>query len=205
LEQAASALSQALINQALIGEVFGQASIAAWSFMAIAVFALGLTLYFAIRARTRQVDLERAVQTFQSLDIEAFGNLVDSDEEAFLRANLPPTKFREIKRQRSWAALMYAWEAGRAASGLAKFGQAAQRSPDPKIAASGFQIAENAFRLRLQTIRACFYLLTEILFPDQRRRARPQLVDQYERTSETLLRLTGFSSGRHAVARSKSA
>ncbi len=94
--------------------------LAAWILVAVAFFALGILVYIAVRSRTRRLDLEKAdlekaVQAFRSLDIEAFRNLVDSGEEAFLRNNLSPRKFREIKRQRAWAALIYAWEAGRAA------------------------------------------------------------------------------------------
>jgi hypothetical protein len=185
MEQGVSTISQAMISPALI---------AAWILVAVAFFALGILVYVAIRRRTRPADLEQAVQAFRSLDIEAFRNLVDSAEEAFLRNNLSPKKFREIKRQRAWAALIYAWEAGRAATALAMVGQAAQRSSDPKIAASGLQVAENAFRLRLQTIRACLHLLTEILLPDLQSRALPPLVDQYERAAETLFRLGRFSS-----------
>jgi hypothetical protein len=196
MEQGASTISQAMISQAMI---------AAWIFVAVALFALGILVYVAIRNRTRRVDLEAAVQTFRSLDIEAFRNLVDAAEEAFLRNNLPPKKFREIKRQRAWAALIYAWEAGRAATALAKIGQAAQRSSDPKIAASGVQVAESAFRLRLQTIGASLRLLTEVLLPDLESRPVPPLVDQYEQAAETLFRLGRFSSGLPGFVRSKSA
>jgi hypothetical protein len=173
--------------------------IAAWILVAVAFVALGIVVYVAIRSRTRRVDLEKAVQAFRSLDIEAFRNLVDSGEEAFLRNNLSPKKFREIKRQRAWAALIYAWEAGRAATVLARVGQAAQRSSDPKIAASGIQVAENAFRLRLLTISASLRLLTGILLPDWSSRSLPPLVDQYERAAETLFRLGRFPSGRHGL------
>jgi hypothetical protein len=186
LEHGAATLAQGLISQGLI---------AAWILVAVAFFALLILLYVAIRNRTRRVDLEKAVQAFRSLDIEAFRNLVDSAEEAFLRNNLSPRKFREIKRQRAWAALIYVWEAGRAATALAKIAQAAQRSSDPKIAASGVQVAENAFRLRLQTIAACLRLLTEILLPDLQSRPLPPLMDQYEQAAETLFRLGRFSSG----------
>jgi len=195
MEQGVSTLSTAMISPAMI---------AAWILVGVALFALGTLAYVAIRNRTRRVDLERAVQTFRSLDIDAFRNLVDAAEEAFLRNNLPPRKFREIKRQRARAAFIYAWEAGKAATALAKIGQAAQRSPDPKIAASGVQVAENAFRLRLQTIAACLHLLTEILLPDLESRSAPPLVDQYKRASETLFRLGTFSSGAHGLVRSKS-
>ena len=196
MEQGASTISQAMISQAMI---------AAWILVALAFFALGILVYIAIRSRTRQVDLEKAVQAFRSLDIEAFRNLVDSGEEAFLRNNLSPKKFREIKRQRAWAALIYAREAGRAAAALAKIGQAARQSSDPEIAASGIPVTENAFRLRLQTIGACLHLLTEVVLPDLRSPALPPLVDQYERAAETLFRLGRFSSRVQGSVRPKSA
>lgn len=180
-----------------------QGLITAWTLVAIAFSVVGILVYIAIRSRTRRVDLGKAVEAFQSLDIEAFRNLVDSTEEAFLRDHLSPKKFREVKRQRAWAALIYAWEAGRAATALAKIGQAAQRSSDPKIAASGVQVAENAFRLRLQTVRACFHLMTEVLLPDLPSRSLPPLADYYERASETLFRLGRFPSGVPGLARSK--
>jgi len=180
LEHGVSALAQGLITT--------------WVLVAVASIALAIQVYVAIRNRTRRVELEKAVQAFRSLDIEAFRNLLDSAEEAFLRNNLSPKKFREIKRQRAWAALLYAWEAGRAATALAKIGQAAQRSSDPKIATSGVQVAESAFRLRLQTVRACPRLLTEMLLPDLQSRSLPPLVDQYERAVETLFLLGRFSS-----------
>ena len=189
-------MAQAMISQAMI---------AAWILVAVAFFALVILAYVAIRSRTRRPDLEGTVQAFRSLDIAAFRNLVDSAEEAFLRSHLPPKKFREIKRQRAWAALLYAWEAGRAATALAKVGQAAQRSLDPEIAASGVQVTENAFRLRLQTVRVSLRLLTEVLLPGLSSRSLPSLADQYERTAETLFRLGRFPSAVHGMARSKSA
>jgi hypothetical protein len=196
MEQGTGTLGPAMI---------GQAPIVTWILVAVAFCALVILAYIAIRNRTRRVDLEGTVQAFRSLDIEAFRNLVDSAEETFLRNHLPPKKFREIKRQRAWAAFLYAWEAGRAATALAKVGQAAQRSLDPEIAASGVQVAENAFRLRLQTVRVSLRLLTEVLLPGLSNRSLPSLANQYERTAETLFRLGRFPSGAHGLVRSKSA
>jgi len=160
-----------------------QGLVTAWSLVAVAFFALGILAYLAIR-RTRRVSSEEAAQAFRSLDIEAFRNLVDSAEEAFLRDNLPPKKFRQIQRQRARVALMYAWEAGKAASGV--------------------QVAESAFRLRLQSMGACLHLLTEVVFPNLQSRSVPHLVDQYKQTAETLFRLARFSAGERSLVRSKS-
>jgi hypothetical protein len=196
LEQGAATLGQALI---------GQAMIVTWALVAVAFLALVTLVYIAIRNRTRRVDLEGTVQAFRSLDIEAFRNLVDPAEEAFLRDHLPPRKFRDIKRQRAWAALLYAWEAGRAAAALAKVGQVAQRSLDKEIAASGVQVTENAFRLRLQSVRVSLRLLTEVLLPGLPTRSVPSMADQYERTAQTLFRLGRLPSGGHKQVRSKTA
>jgi hypothetical protein len=196
LEQGAATLGQALIGQALI---------VTWALVAVAFIALVILVYVAVRSRTRRVDLEGTVQAFRSLDIEGFRSLVDPAEEAFLRDHLPHKKFREIKRQRAWAALLYAWEAGRAAAALAKIGQAAQRSLDPEIAASGVQVTENAFRLRLQSVRVSLRLLTEVLLPGLPTGSVPSMADQYERAAQTLFRLGRFPSGVHKLVRSKTA
>lgn len=184
--------------------IFTQALVAAWILVAVAFAALGVLLYVALRSRTRPVDLEKAIQDFRSLDIEAFRNLVDGGEEAFLRESLPPKQFRRIKRQRAWAALLYAWEAGRAATALARIGQAAHRNSDAKIAAAGAQVAENAVRLRLQTVRAGLFFLMGILLPDLPTRPLPALLDQYEAAAATLLRLGRSSFGVRALVRSES-
>jgi hypothetical protein len=190
----------------LIGQAMtGQALIATWTLVAVAFIALVILVYVAIRNRNRQVDWEETVQAFRSLDIEAFRNLVDPAEAAFLRHHLPPRKFREIKRRRAWAALLYAWEAGKAATALARVGQAAQRSLDPEVAASGVQVTENAFRLRLQSVRVSRRLLTEVLLPGLSSRSLPSLADQYERAAQTLFRLGRFPSGVHKLVRSKTA
>ena len=89
MEHGVATIAQGLSSPALI---------AAWTLVAVAFFALGTLAYVAIRSRTRPVDLENAVQAFRSLDIDAFRNLLDSAEESFLRENLSPKKFREIKR-----------------------------------------------------------------------------------------------------------
>jgi hypothetical protein len=170
--------------------------IVVWSLIAVGVSALAVLLYSAIRRRTSPRNIEMAVQAFRSLDIGAFRNLVDRDEESYLRDNLPPRKFREMKRQRAWAAFLYAWEAGKAAAALAMVGQAAQRSLDPRIAASGAQVAESALRLRLQTLKVGGLLLTEFVLPGLQSRPIPSLVDQYDRSATALFRLAGFHSER---------
>jgi hypothetical protein len=122
-------------------------------FVLIALVLLAVFITFATH-RTRELpDVDQAVTAIQSLDIEASRNLVDPEEEAFLRARLPPQEFRRIKRERARAALAYVQFRSHASLQFARFGDAAQRSPDPAIAASGRQIANSAIYLRLRALR----------------------------------------------------
>ena len=166
----------------------------AWVLVAVSLLVLGTLAYVAIRRRIRPASLEKAVQAFGSVDIEAFRNLIDPAEEAFLRDQLPLNKFRDIKRQRAWAALIYTWEVGKSAKALALVGQAARRSSDPVIVASAVQLTENALQLRLDTVQASLHFLGEILLPGLKPRTLPPLVDRYRQSSDTLMRLGGLST-----------
>ena len=160
-----------------------------WILVAAGLFALGVLVYIAARNRASRNDMDGAISIIRSIDIEAFRNLVDPAEEAFLRSSLSPREFREIQRERAWAALAYVRCAGRAAVLFAKAGQAAQRSSDARIAESGIQIAQSALRLRLYTLQAGLRLLGQAVLPGTSNRPLSSLLDQYERTADTLLRL----------------
>jgi len=163
--------------------------ITAWIFVAIALLALTALLYSAAAHRRRPASIEDAIQTMRSIDIAAFRNLIDPEEEAFLRSNLPPDKFRVVKRERARAAISYVWSAGQAAALFADVGQSAKHSPDPTIAASGAQIAQTALRLRLQTMQTCFRLARTAVLPGRKSLAPPVWIDQFEWTAEALQRL----------------
>lgn len=169
----------------------------AWIFVATALCALAVLGYVATRNRTSRTGIDGAITLIRSIDVEAFRNLIDPDEEAFLRDNLPAREFRAIKRERAWAAVQYVRYAGKAAVLFARAGQDAQRSPDPAIAESGMQIAHSALRLRLYTLKAGLRLLLQAVVPGTSNRPLASLLDQYERTAETLLRLGRLRSTQH--------
>jgi hypothetical protein len=171
--------------------------ITTWIFFAIALVALALLAYLATRNRTNQTDIDGAISMIRSIDMEAFRNLLDPAEEDFLRLSLAPKQFREIRRERAWAALAYVRCAGRAAVLFANAGQAAQRSSDPRIAESGMQIAHRALRLRLYTFQASLRLVGQAVLPGTSNRPLSSLIDEYERTAETLLRLRRLRNEQH--------
>lgn len=171
--------------------------ITTWIFVVIALVALGLLAYLATRNRVSRTGIEGAISMIRSIDIEAFRNLVDPAEEEFLRCALSPKEFRAIKRERAWAALAYVRCAGKAAVLFASAGQAAQRSSDPQIAESGMQIAHRALRLRLYSLQAGLRLLSQAVLPVSTNRPISSLIDEYERTAETLLRLGRLHNEQH--------
>lgn len=174
---------------------FTPAVIVTWSLVAVSLLALGTLAYSAIRNRTRQVDLQREMEAFQAPDVEAFRNLTDPAEEDYLRNHLSPAKFRSIKRQRTWAALVYTWEVGRAARALTLVGQVQKRSTDPTVKAAGVQNTDDALWLLLRTAQVIVCLAVEFVLPGLRTNAVLRLLEQYRRSAHTLLRLTPFAAG----------
>lgn len=167
------------------------------------LIAFALLVFFATLAtrRTRDLpDLDRAITAVRSLDMEAFRNLVDPKEEEFLRARLSAPEFKRIKRERARAALVYVKELSQAALQFARFGGAAQRSPDPAIAAWGKQIANSAIYLRLRALDANAQLILSATFPDLHPRPLRSLLEQYDHAAGLLLKHNVLGSAQSQVS-----
>ena len=130
-----------------------------------AVLALGLFLVKLPGSVTGKTDEAGLIQQLQTVDLEAFRNLIDPDEEQFLRANLPPPEFRAVQRQQMRAAADYVAGVSRNAAILLRLGMAARRSPEPRIAEAGRHLVDNALRLRLYSLMAAGKLYARIAFP----------------------------------------
>jgi hypothetical protein len=116
------------------------------------------------------------------VDVDAFRNLVDPSEEAFLRTNLPPREFRAIHRERMLAAVQYLGGAFRNAAVLLQLGQAARRSGDPQVSDAGRHLVDNAVRLRFYALLAMVRLYARIAFPGASLEPAG-IVNQYEEMS----------------------
>jgi hypothetical protein len=156
-------------------------------FVLISITLLVLFAYLATRRTTELPDLDRTITAIRALDVEAFRNLVDPEEEEFLRASLPAQEFRRVKRERSRTALVYIKELSRVSLQFARFGDAAQRSPDPVIAAWGKRIANSAIYLRLRALDASAQLILSATFPGLQPRPLRSLLEQYDRAAGLLL------------------
>jgi hypothetical protein len=126
--------------------------------------------------------LEDTAEHVRPVDIDAFRNLVDPKEEAFLRAHLQPRHFRQIQRERLRAAMDYIWSSAHNAAFLLRLGEAAARSSDPRVAAAGRQLVDSALRLRASALLSVTLLYVRMALPEVRL-SYGQLADKYQQLS----------------------
>jgi hypothetical protein len=134
----------------------------------IAFVALGFLITLAKDRASASKVLENPTQHMRAVDLEAFRNLVDPDEEAFLRTNLPSSEFRRIQRERLRAAVEYVSCAAQNAVVLLRLADAGRRSSDPATAEAAEKLVQNALRLRLYALQAIPRLYLGMILPGAR-------------------------------------
>jgi len=122
---------------------------------------------------------EPGTEPLRSVDLEAFRNLVDPEEENYLRENLSPAEFRKIQRERMLAAIDYVKCAASNAGILVHFAQRARQSADPETAAAAGKLIDDALRLRTYAIKAIPLLYLGVLLPG-RRISPARVAESYE-------------------------
>ena len=150
--------------------------------VAFAILGILLLWRFTSSSSTAVRRLDDIVGHTRPVDVLAFRNLIDPDEELFLRANLPPAEFRSIQRERMRAALEYVQGAAANAAVLLQVGQLAAQSPDFRIAQAGQQLLDDAVRVRLYSLLAITKLYVRIAVPEANL-SPVRLVERYERLS----------------------
>jgi hypothetical protein len=148
-----------------------------------------LVLVFVIRvARGAGAAVSRPEELPQHtipVDLAAFQNLIDSQEEQFLESNLEPRRFRQVQRQRRRATLEYVYAAAHNAAVLLRFAQAARASADPEVAKSAAELATVAIHVRL----VCLVLILKLHLPMTVKAATVNFTTSYERASFALGRV----------------
>jgi hypothetical protein len=99
------------------------------------------------------------------VDVLAFRNLVDPEEENYLREHLPSGEFRRIQRERMRAAIDYVQCVAGNAAVLLRLGEAARESADPEVANAGKELVESALRIRISALSAGVRLRVRIVMP----------------------------------------
>lgn len=131
---------------------------------------------------------ENPAEHIRFVDVEAFRNLIDPQEEAYLRSRLHPADFRKIQRKRLSAAVEYISCAAHNAAVLLRVAEAARLSSDPKIAEMAEELVENAIRLRLYAFQAIPRLYVAMIVP-LGQQSSVRVVDRYERMTRQIVML----------------
>jgi hypothetical protein len=132
------------------------------------IFAAAALVVFVLwirRTGNHPIDEVELATRISAVDLEAFQNLVDPQEEEFLRDNLAAADFRAVQRERLKAALDYVGALSQNGALLLQLGQAAKASADPRVAEAGQHIVDNAVRLRLYAVRVRARLYIKIAVP----------------------------------------
>jgi hypothetical protein len=128
----------------------------------------GVFLLFLIlqvwRRYSRRTEPAPAAQ-LTPVDLDAFENLTDPEEEAYLRLNLSPADFRSVQRLRIRVAKMYVAAMSQNASMMASVGQSVRYHSDPEVAASGQNLVQQAIRLKVWCVLSATRLNAALAFP----------------------------------------
>jgi hypothetical protein len=138
--------------------------ILAFAALGVLLFSVKLTKGLALSASV----LENPTEHIRSVDVEAFRNLVDPEEEEFLRTSLSRADFRRIQRERLRAAVEYVSCAAHNAAILLRVADAGRRSSDPATAEAAHKLVDNALRLRLYALHVIPRLYLGMILPGAR-------------------------------------
>ncbi|MBZ5571954.1 MAG: hypothetical protein LAO09_08750 [Acidobacteriia bacterium] len=157
----------------------------------LAVLALGVPIFLIWLAKGHVLPLQAVKQPAEHIrpvDLEAFRNLIDPQEEEYLRANLPPADFRKIQRARLRAAVQYISCVKDNAAILLRIAETARRSPDAATAETAARLVDSAVRLRMYAFLAIPRLYLGMILPGLR--IMPvRVADSYEQMTRQVLRL----------------
>ena len=137
----------------------------------------------------------------RSVDIDAFRNLIDPDEERYLRHNLPSSDFRKVQRERVLAAIEYVTCTAQNAAILMRLGDAARNSPNESTAAAGEKLVDTAIRLRLYAFHATAKLYLGLILPGARI-SPARIAESYEQMTRLVVLLGVFQQAPQGIAAS---
>ena len=127
--------------------------------------SLAAILFLAKGRAESPADLINLRKQMKPLDIEAFRNLIDYDDEEFLRRTLEPPQFRLVQRARLRAAVEYVVCASQNAAILHRFGEAARHSSNPSVVEAGDKLVNSAIRFRLNALQTVLRFYLALLMP----------------------------------------
>jgi hypothetical protein len=131
-----------------------------------AAIALATILQISVSRRLQTSRTAGLVARIQSIDVEAFHNLVNPAEDDYLRLRLPPPQFRYVQRQRLLAMAAYVKAAGRNADVLIRIGHAALASSDASAVQAAQQLVSEAILLRRNAVLSLAKIYVALAWPN---------------------------------------
>lgn len=136
--------------------------------MLIAALSLGsaaLLCFFYFLVRTHRYS-DQAKVSFVKVDLEAFRNLIASDEDVFLRKSLRAAHYHQAKRARVRATQEYLLDISSSCAAMLRLLRHYPVESPPKIATPIAELVESALRLRLTCLLFWCLFWIEYLFPN---------------------------------------
>jgi len=170
----------------------------------ITLISLGLLSLagFLVLAKGRSLsagDPDTLTQQLRSVDVAAFRNLIDPDEEQYLRTRLAPSMFRKVQRERVFAAIEYISCAAQNAAILTRLGDAAKLSPNQSTAEAGAKLVDTAIRLRIYAFQATAKLYWGLVLPGVRI-SPARIAESYEQMTRLVVLLGVFQQAPQGAA-----
>lgn len=168
--------------------------------LVIASLAAAVFFFYTARGNAAAVnDIADLQSRTQPVDLLAFRNLTDPEEERFLHDRLSPREFRTVQRERLRAAIAYLDIVAANAAVLLRLGEAARSSSNPPIAEAGLHLVNQALKVRLYALSARAQLWAAFLWPGLP--VSPQAVsDLYQQLTGSVSRL-GYLQNSHPARR----
>lgn len=152
----------------------------------IVAAVLGLIFLIAVTLGARRESAGN--NQLELIDLDAFRNLVDPSETAYLHSRLPAPEFRRVQRARLRAMASYVQAAGRNAVTLMRIGQSALAGEDAQTSQAAHELIGNALLLRRNATFALFRIYVALAWPKAGLAADPILHD-YERVNGSAMLL----------------
>ena len=157
-----------------------------------------VALLLLYKSHPATMGLDKLSAQLESLDVDAFLNLIDGREEDYLRTQLPPGVFRRIRRERMLAAMQYVWHAAKNAQLLMHLTEAAKANGDAEIADAADELYKEALKLRVCALQMLVRLLVSAALPG-RGELSPAFARDYQAISCRFSRFARMQAGAEAA------
>ena len=149
-------------------------------------------LYWAYRAGSGvAVDAQDIEKLLRPIDLELVQNLLDSEQERYIRTKLSAYQFFRYKLKQFSTANEYISRASHNAGIFVALGKYASQSSDARTASAGQSLFEAAIRLRVLALMARLNLALKLIFPNS---SLGKFMQSYARTREQIAELSTVRS-----------